>query len=177
LILKRFSLPAVVATGPGRCAGHARRPVCWAASRGFTLLELLVVMVIIAAIVGLVVPRFGAALPGVELRGAARDVASALRFARGRAIATRGDVAVVFDVNARTYRIEGVPGERERAFGDAITVGLLTGRSELRSESVGAISFFPDGSSTGGRVTLRSGERAFEVDVEWLTGRVSILDE
>lgn len=147
-------------------------------ARGFTLLELLVVMVILAAVVGLVVPRFGAALPGVELKGAARDVASALRYARGRAIATRSDIAVVFDVDAATYRIEGAGAdERERSLGRNVSARLVTGRSELRGESVGAISFFPDGSSTGGRVTLRSGERVFEVDVQWLTGRVSILDE
>ena len=52
----------------------------------------------------------------------------------------------------------------------------LTGRSELRSENVGAITFFPDGSSTGGQVTLSAGNRAFKVDVLWITGKVTILD-
>ena len=28
----------------------------------------------------------------------------------------------------------------------------------------------------GGRITLASGERKYEVDVDWLTGRVAILD-
>ena len=144
---------------------------------GFTLLELIVVVVIAAAVVGLVVPRFAAVLPGVELKGAARDVATALRYARGRAIATRSEVAVVIDVDARSYRVEGAGEGREHQFARHVDVRLRTGRSELRGDSAGAITFFPDGSSTGGRVTLGSGERRFVVDVQWLTGKVSILDE
>ena len=147
-----------------------------ARDRGFTLLELMVVMVIAVAFVGLVVPRFGALLPGLELKGAARDVAAALRYARGRAIAMRSEVALVIDVKSGKYRIEGTPDDREMSLGRNTAVRLLTGRSELRSENVGAITFFPDGSSTGGQVTLSAGNRAFKVDVLWINGKVTILD-
>jgi general secretion pathway protein H len=44
------------------------------------------------------------------------------------------------------------------------------------NERQGAIRFFPDGGSNGGRVTVASGERKYEVDVDWLTGRVAILE-
>ena len=44
------------------------------------------------------------------------------------------------------------------------------------SERQGSIRFFPDGGSNGGRITVASGERKYEVDVDWLTGRVAILD-
>ena len=37
------------------------------------------------------------------------------------------------------------------------------------------VRFFADGSSTGGRVTLMVGERSYAVDVDWLTGRVRVL--
>ena len=46
----------------------------------------------------------------------------------------------------------------------------------MSSDKRGAIRFYPDGSSTGGRITVSSGERKFLVDVDWLTGRVSIED-
>ncbi|MGA7117479.1 MAG: hypothetical protein WBY12_09835 [Hyphomicrobium sp.] len=36
--------------------------------------------------------------------------------------------------------------------------------------------FFPDGSSTGGRVTLVAGERKRLLDINWLTGAVIIKD-
>jgi general secretion pathway protein H len=115
-------------------------------------------------------------LPGLELKGAARDVAAALRFARGRAIATRNEVALVIDVEAGKYHLEGTSDDRETSLGQNTEIRLLTGRSELRSENVGAISFFPDGSSTGGQITLSRGDRAFKVDVLWITGKVTIVD-
>ena len=43
-------------------------------------------------------------------------------------------------------------------------------------DKIGSIRFYPDGGSNGGRITVASGERKFEVDVDWLTGRVAILD-
>jgi general secretion pathway protein H len=45
----------------------------------------------------------------------------------------------------------------------------------LQDEAAGSIRFFPDGSSTGGRVMIAAGNEKLSVDVNWLTGRVSIL--
>ena len=53
---------------------------------------------------------------------------------------------------------------------------LFTAQNDIADEKVGSIRFFPDGGSNGGRVTLAAGERKFEIDVDWLTGRVAILD-
>jgi len=47
---------------------------------------------------------------------------------------------------------------------------------DIVNEKTGSIRFFPDGGSNGGRITVASGDRKFEVDVDWLTGRVAILD-
>mgnify|MGYP003296267829 CR=1 FL=1 len=57
-----------------------------------------------------------------------------------------------------------------------IELKLFTAQSDLVSETVGAVRFFPDGGSTGGRVTLAAGERKFDVDIDWLTGRVAIAE-
>jgi general secretion pathway protein H len=46
----------------------------------------------------------------------------------------------------------------------------------VTSERRGAIRFYPDGSSTGGRITVTFGRTQYLVDVDWLTGRVSITD-
>ncbi|PIV82132.1 type II secretion system protein GspH, partial [bacterium CG17_big_fil_post_rev_8_21_14_2_50_64_8] len=59
---------------------------------------------------------------------------------------------------------------------EKIEVALFTAQSELMDAKTGAIRFYPDGSSTGGRVTLSRGERKYRVDVDWMTGRVKILD-
>lgn len=144
------------------------------ASHGFTLLELMVVMVIVSVLAGAVLIRFDGAFAGMELRSASRDLASALRYARGRAIATQRETGVAIDVEERRYRILGTDDGRVRSFSGKIHVDLLTDRSSFISETEGAIRFFADGSSTGGDIRLTSDAGGYVVQIEWLTGRVRI---
>ena len=57
---------------------------------------------------------------------------------------------------------------------EGMKIALTTARSELTSESVGGIRFYPDGGSTGGYVELDANDRVYRVDVAWLTGEASI---
>ena len=143
-------------------------------SRGFTLLELMVVLGIVALLLAVTPPLLSGMLPGVEIRGAAREMVSALRYTRGRAIATRRDTLMVLDLEEKHYSVSGrgktytLPAKAD--------LQLVTADSELMDDRRGAIRFFPDGSSTGGRITLASGENRYQIDVDWFTGRVKILD-
>lgn len=142
--------------------------------RGFTLLELLLVLVIAAAGYALAVRFTAGGVSGAELKSAARSVAAGLRDARGRAIATQEPAALTIDLERRAFEVSG--GGRSRALPERLELKLYTAQSEIVDERRGSIRFYPDGSSTGGRVTIASGERALLVDVDWLTGRVSIRD-
>lgn len=144
-------------------------------SRGFTLIELLVVLAIVAIVSTLAVPLVFNAMPGVALEGAAREVAAALRAGRGRAIAGNREVAFTLDVDSRRFAVSG-PGAMRGTLGKDLDISFTTARSELADETTGVIRFFPDGSSTGGRISLARGEREYHVDVDWLTGRISVRD-
>jgi general secretion pathway protein H len=139
---------------------------------GFTLLELIAVLVIGALMYSLVlgIPFRGASV--YDLKMAARTLASGLRQAQSTAMVTRRDAVLTVDMEARQYILagEGTP----RALPDGIEMKLFTAQSEIASDTRGGIRFYPDGSSTGGRITVKAGERQFLVDVDWLTGRVSI---
>jgi general secretion pathway protein H len=141
--------------------------------RGFTLLELLLVLVIMATGYVLVVRLATGGVSGAELKSAARAVAAGLRDARGTAIATQESAALTLDLDKRSFE---VPGRRARARPERHELKLYTAQSEIVDEHRGAIRFYPDGSSTGGRVTVASGERKLLVDVDWLTGRVTIKE-
>jgi general secretion pathway protein H len=143
-------------------------------SRGLTLLELLIVLSIMAVVAAMVVPMFGGGVSTAELKGAARQVAAGLRLARSEALATRQETRVLLDLERRAFKAD--PEPRERALPRAIELKLFTAQSDLVSDRVGAIRFFPDGGSNGGRITLAAGERKYDVDVDWLSGRVAILD-
>lgn len=144
------------------------------AARGFTLLEVLLVLVIVAAGYALVVRFTGAGVSGAELKSAARAVAASLRDARGTAIATQESAAMLVDLEKRTLQVGGAG--KPRALPERLELKLYTAQSEVQDERRGAIRFYPDGSSTGGRVTVAAGERKLLVDVDWLTGRVSIKE-
>ena len=145
-----------------------------AASAGVTLLELLIVLSIMAIIAALVIPRFGGEVSTGELKGAARQVAAGLRLARSEALATRRESVLVLDLDHHTFRVDR--DARVHALPPRIGMKLFTAQSDLVNESVGAIRFYADGGSNGGRVTLAAGERKYDIDVDWLTGRVAILD-
>ncbi|MDH3672970.1 MAG: GspH/FimT family protein [Gammaproteobacteria bacterium] len=148
--------------------------LCHSIDGGFTLLELLVVLVIAASIVTLALPQFSNAMTVVELKNDTRKLASTLRHARSQAIARRQEVAVILDVQQRTYRTSGLKDIHRLS--SALNLKLLTAESELSSDKVGAVRFFADGSSTGGRITLAANGHAYFVDVNWLTGTVVIHD-
>jgi general secretion pathway protein H len=140
--------------------------------RGFTLLELMIVLVIIAIIYAVILSvPFGKA-SAADLKAAARSLASGLRTAQTTAITTRRDAVMTLDLEAREYQATGETGPHKLR--DGLDLKLYTAQTEVSSEKRGAIRFYPDGSSTGGRITVSSGERKYLVDVDWLTGRVSI---
>lgn len=143
------------------------------AERGFTLIELLLVLVIGAAMYALVPPMFSAGMAGAELKGATREVAAGLRQARGQAIRMRQEAVLSLDLENKTFTVAG--DARRHVLPKRVELKLFTAQSEVDAR-VGRIRFFPDGGSTGGRVTLGVGDKKFLVDVDWLTGRVTIAE-
>ena len=143
-------------------------------SSGVTLLELLIVVMLMALIAAVTIPIFGPGVSTTELRSAARQVAAGLRLARGQAIAQHTEAMLVVDVATRSFIVP--PDARVHALPSGIDLKLFTAQRDLVSDQVGALRFYPDGGSDGGRVTLSAGERKYDVDVDWLTGRVAILE-
>lgn len=141
---------------------------------GFTLLELLVVLALLAMTYALIPPMVNIGGSTVELKAGARQVAAGLRNARSRAVASRGETTLTLNVEARSFRLSG--DDKPRNLPRQATISVYTAQGEVVDANTAAIRFYPDGSSTGGRVTLAMGERKFLIDVDWLTGQVEILD-
>jgi general secretion pathway protein H len=139
--------------------------------QGFTIFELLVVLAILGIVVALGAPALHRMVPGVELKTSAQNVATALREARGLAIASNAEVSLVVDLGDRALRIGDGPPVR---LASSLGITLLTATRELIDAGTGQIRFYPDGTSTGGRITLTRGNRRYHVGVDWLTGRVTL---
>lgn len=138
---------------------------------GFTLLELLVVLAIMALIAAVALPDLR--LPGfaTDAARAARRIATGLADARQQAIRTNRESVVVFDLEQRSF--QATDGSEVALSGiDRLT--LLTAERDLIDRTRGQIRFYPDGSSDGGEVGIRdAGGGSTTVRINWLTGRIS----
>lgn len=136
---------------------------------GFTLIEVLVVVAILALSVGIIAGRGPARSPGLEARGAADQVARGLRLARSRAIAGNHAVAFTLDVARRSFRVGDAPWQ---ALPPTLDLGMLAAAEAAPDPALGRIVFAPDGGATGG--SIRVG--ALTIGVDWLSGRVTVAD-
>lgn len=146
------------------------------ADRGFTMIEMMVVLVVAGIVAAVAVPSFQPAIAGMQLRSATQDVASALRHVRGFALATGKEQIFFLNVTNHWYRVSG----RKKTYGlpGGVKLDLFTADQEQTEDGQGgAIRFYPDGSATGGRVTLSASGRKFKVDVNWLTGAIVIRED
>lgn len=141
---------------------------------GFTLVELLVVLTVIGLIIALAPIAMTGAMPSLELRTTTRELAAALRNTRSTAIRDNREMALTLDVEAGWYRLDGRKGEQ--TINPEIEIKLLTATIEVENEGVGRIRFFPDGTSTGGQITLARGGDTYYIIVDWLSGRVQVAD-
>ena len=131
-------------------------------------------MVIMAMAYTLAGPMVSAGVSGTELKASARQLAAGLRKARSEAVSRRRETVLKIDVEGHQFQLSGDP--RTYALPKAVAIKLFTAQSELVSGTTGAIRFFPDGGSTGGRITVSAHERDYDVDINWLTGQVTIID-
>jgi general secretion pathway protein H len=139
---------------------------------GFTLVELLAVLVVLAILTGVAATHLGGRHAGNVLQATAHELASRCRAARAAAIRGASDRTVVIDTEKRLVTAgAGVP---PLTIADTITVHSETSAAERRGANVGGVRFFPNGASTGGKIRLETGRQAYEVRINWLTGRVVV---
>jgi len=143
--------------------------------QGFSLIELTIVMVIMVAGVAVVGPNISSGRDSSQIKAAARDFASALRYARGQSLISQKEVFVSIDLDNNEYQLSN----REKVYqvDEDIDISLVTAQSEQTGAGQGNIRFFSDGSSTGGRITLAGVDNKWLVDVNWLTGHVQLINE
>lgn len=138
-------------------------------ARGFSLLEMILVLALVALASLLAAAAIGGGFDGMRLRSAAKEVAAQLRFTRAQAIATGESQRFTFDPAAHRWAApKGRSGELPRQ----LALTFIGAREVQPSAGEGAIVFFADGASTGGRVRLALDEAAWDVEVAWLTGQV-----
>jgi general secretion pathway protein H len=134
--------------------------------RGFTLLELIVVLLIIGLAAGLVAPAIGRSTDALRVRAEVAGFAAVLRHAREQAISTRRAHRVVIDPGEHQMRVlVGDEVRRTRPI-PARWIVESPGNTGL------AVRFEPQGTSSGGDYRIVADDVAWRVTVDAFTGRV-----
>ena len=135
---------------------------------GFTLIELLVVLALLAAMTAMIVPSLGITLHRSALGAAAVELRTALHAAASQAV-SEGRTIVFRTEPGAGYRLDGVyhrlTATNDRAPG--LRLAAAAGN--------GAIAFYPWGGSSGGRLWLEGAAGRRAIDIDAVSGRVSIL--
>ena len=142
-----------------------------AAERGFTLLELLVVLAVLGLALTFAVPAFRP--DALVLSRTGGELASALKATRATAIAQGRPQSVTVDASARLVTPGGAASV-EVPQGAVLAFAATAGRPQAEG---GRLVFYPDGSASGGSVTLTLRQRVWRADIDWLTGRIAVASD
>jgi general secretion pathway protein H len=151
------------------CLRDRRRAV--ATARGFTLLELVIVLAVMGLLLAVAPMALNKYRQTVDYRDTVRRFAASLSEARQSAVGSGRAVAFSVDLAAGQYGIEGRP---KLQLPEGVTVRAVVAETELGS-GVASVRFFPGGNASGGtfEIIRPSGDGA-RLRTDWLDGRVSI---
>jgi type II secretion system protein H len=167
--------------------------------RGFSLIELVVVLVLLSLSVALIAPSLSRFSKSVELKAAAKKVAAILRYCRSEAINKGKVYQVILDPNLMEVKVQPIEAESsgeetEKKEGNEETekkevknvpkAYLLPAGVQLKEFNIEstqypvdlpAIEFYPNGGSNGGDFLLDTqSQKGFKIKVHFLTGTVAI---
>jgi general secretion pathway protein H len=157
--------------------------------RGFSLLELVIVLVFLGLFTALMAPSFSRFSKSVELKATVKKVAAILRYYRSEAISKGKVHQVFFDSNLMVVKAQSIEAEDQSEMDKneaatapksySIPAGVQM--KELNIEStqypsdLPAIEFYPNGGSNGGDILLDTqSQKGFRIKVNFLTGAVVI---
>jgi general secretion pathway protein H len=146
-----------------------------ASERGFTLLEVVCVLALIAMLAAILLPFVPRQTTQSRLQGYALQTAALLKEDRNAAIRRGIGISTLVDPGSRVIR-SGNTTDMIRIPDDVHFEALLP-RTCNQREALSTISFFASGMSCGGAVALTRADVGYEVRVNWLTGRIEIVSK
>jgi general secretion pathway protein H len=166
--------------------------------RGFTLLELIVVLLIISLVSAFVVPKLAGPMSNLNLKTASKKIAASLRYARSQAASEKTTYVALFDFDKDRLCIispslvkgdsetpdeaseEQPDGEKGRLIYN-LPDGVKLEKGVSKEDEVDSgsyrIFFFPNGGSGGGEViVVNKRGRQYKVSVDFITGTVQLFE-
>ena len=142
--------------------------------RGFTLLEIVVVLFIVSLVMAIVLPSF-AGFGESKLKSEAREMASILRYMNDSAVSRKETFLIRFDLDKNMVTWQGPDGEKTKKFDDM--TGVTTQSNGMVSKGELIVFFEPFGIQENLSVHIRRGKKGVVITLNHLSGKVKIKDE
>ncbi len=136
-------------------------------TRGFTLVEVLVVITLMAIVAGSI--SFVALRQSDDLLSLSRDIVSSMKMTQLRAI--REDRPLQIEIDLENNSIEFT--EKIITLPESFFITVKTASDQLIDDQLIGMTFYPDASSSGGSILLESETELFEINVIWISGKIS----
>lgn len=141
--------------------------------RGFTLLEMVCVLAIVAMLASVALPYLPRQTSRPRLQAYALEAVTLLKSDRASSMRSGARIDTQIDVSRRMIRSGS--GASALKLPDDVAFQALLPRSCQHRPVLATISFFPDGLSCGGAITLSRADLSLEIRINWLTGRIDIV--
>lgn len=141
--------------------------------QGFTLLEVVCALAILAMIAALLPPALSRSTSRPRLESYAVAMAALLKSDRNAAL--RRSVSIATEVDAKSRLIRSGATGRVLRIPDDVAFDTLLSSSCHGQASGQTIRFFASGMSCGGAITLSRLDFGYEIRVNWLTGEIEIV--
>ena len=154
---------------------------------GFTLLEMVLVLLLMGLFAGLTLPFVVSTLDRIKLQSEVRQISSAIQFTRSEAISRKTLFTFNVDIEKNQYWL-AIPKQEEvtqsKPIDETVQVIDYQRADETLTEGTFEILFYPRGNSSGGTIRFKSTddkdeENIYAVAIDPITGkpRISQLEE
>jgi general secretion pathway protein H len=144
---------------------------CKIKKNGFTLLELIIVLFLIALILGLSTILFVNILPSSRLNATAREISATIRHAKHLALINGETQTVTINLDSGSYGIEGII---HKNIPSGITIKVIDSLlGEIRNGEY-PIIFSATGGMEGGTIVLSSNKKTIKLELDPVVGSVVI---
>jgi prepilin-type N-terminal cleavage/methylation domain-containing protein len=131
---------------------------------GFTMLELLLVLVLITLVLAVVYPSLSRGSSAIRLRAAGRDIMNTFRYARDKAVTEQIGIKVAVDREKQKLILTNYLGDGARTYimpGDIRIQHIALGGNEIVQDSGMIVRFLPNGSCDSAEVLLQNDKGAW----------------
>ena len=140
--------------------------------KGFTLIEIILVIFLMTLIVGMSAAVFTRSIPSQQAFSTAREIMATFRQARSEAISRGSWQSVVIDMENRNFGIEGKTAKRK--IPDSVSVKIADSVNGTLIGGAYRFVFSPSGVAEGGKILITAGRQKIVLDIDPVVGMVFV---